>query len=159
MNTILLIFLLLNYQLFATEPTCSNQDEEIKPAHLEEIKKKFNQEIDDHYNRLFKDKKTSAPKREDFVKTYYKSYNDKDAIKVYSSLHNESYKVVYIEYDKNWWGSPYFVEIKNDKITIWADATYYGATSYCFWWEQDKFFYKTSTHMGSKATIRCILTW
>ena len=147
----------MSHPIFATESVCADQDKDIAPAHMREIKKKFDQKIDEHHSRLLQAGKLfpSDRIRENFIKTYYKNYRDDGSIEIYTNPNDTSQKVVYIEYERNWGGTPYFTVIKDDKIVKWVDATYYGAISSCFWWGQDGFFYKTSTRRGSKATIRC----
>ena len=70
---------------------------------------------------------------------------------------NKAQKIVYIEYEKNWWGSLYFTIFKDKKILKWIKTDTYGAITTCVKWNQNNFFYRDSTHMGTKTNNTCLL--
>ena len=146
--------LFLNHETLA-QPVCAEPDKTIDPSHIKEIKKNFDIEIEAHYNRLVK--KGSFPKfeRKKFIQIYYKNYYENKAIEVYSNPRNSSQKIVYIEYDKNWWGSLYFVVFKDKKNLKWTPIPFYGAIIKCVQWDENSFFHESSTHQGSKAKGSC----
>ena len=86
---------------------------------------------------------------------YLKQYENPE-IKVCPNPHNTSQKIVYIEYEKDWWGNLYFAVVQARKILKWIKIETYGATTkYVRWNDEGSFFYKDSTHRGTKTQNTC----
>lgn len=81
--------------------------------------------------------------------------------KIYSNPKDHSEKVVYIEYDKDWWGKLYFAKVEkaSHEIKQWTPIKTYGAIVKCVKWENAKnFLYWDSTHQGTKTKNSCSIT-
>jgi len=89
-------------------------------------------------------------------KTHYLKKYKNPEIFICANPHNVSQKTVYIEYDKNWWGSFYFAVVQNNKILKWIQIKTYGAiVRHVRWNDEKNFFYEDSTHMGTRTHNTC----
>ena len=119
---------------------------------LETFKEKFNEQLNAHYDNLVKSKSLSKSKKAHFLK----QYKNPD-ITVCPNLLNTSQKIIYIEYEKNWWGNLYFTLVKDNEVLKWIKIPTYGAITTYVRWDQNSFFYKNSTHMGTKTQNTCVI--
>ena len=133
-----------------SQSLCMREDTKISSFHLEEIKKKFRKEMNDHYSHLVKSNSISKSKKNKYLKRYRNP-----SIKTYSDPLNRLQKIVYIEYDKNWWGSLYFALFRGKEILKWIKIDTYGAITTCVRWDKKRFFYIDSTHRGTKTKNVC----
>lgn len=128
---------------------CVSGNGEAVAALLKQFKEKFHAELKAHYDSL------SLSESE--KNRYLEEYKNPD-ISVCSNPHDTSQKIVYIEYEKNWWGSLYFAIVKDSKILKWIKMETYGATTKYVRWDDKKiFFYEDSTHMGTKTQNTCFI--
>ena len=130
----------------AQQPFCSTKDITTTPLLLQ----KFNEELTAHYDRLVAQKAISEVEKIEELKKH-----ENPEIKVCPNPQNTAQKTVYIEYEKNWWGSLYFVVVKDHDILKWTEIETYGATTKYVQWNEKGFFYEDSTHMGTKTQNIC----
>ena len=144
------LFLFLGFGTLS-QPLCSKQDKEVNPLYLEEIKKRFHKELDEHYSRLVEAGSLFEVEKDYFLEKYSDPF-----IEMYSNPLNKSQKVIYIEYDKNWWGSLYFAVFENQQISKWIAISTYETTINCVRWNKQSFFYQDSTHQGNVTRNTCV---
>jgi len=107
--------------------------------------------MEDHYDRLVRSNSISL-----FEKAQQLNRYKNPSIKIYSNPQNQSQKIVYIEYEKNWWGRLYFTLFKESSILKWIPIKTHGATTKCVQWKKNGFFYEDSTHRGTKTKNTCL---
>ena len=140
-------------QTFSQPAFCASGTEETKDSLLKRFKENFHQKMKAHYDKLVKEKAISESRKMYYLKKY-----ENPEIKVCPNPHSTSQKIVYIEYEKNWWGSLYFTVVKDDKVLKWVPIETYGAVTESVRWDDEKtFFYKDSTHMGTKTQNTCLI--
>ena len=149
---LLSLIFLFSFDETSSKSLCSQKDMKVISSHLTQIKQKFHEETNNHFKF---DINSLSP--EEFKKRPHLKGYKKPSIKVYSNPRNKLQKIVYIEYEKNWWGSLYFTLFKDEKISKWTKIATHGATTICVRWNEKDFFYEDSTHMGSKTKNTCFL--
>ena len=128
---------------------CVSGSMETEDSLLKQFKEKFNKEKKAHYDSL----SISESEKARYLKAY-----ENPKIAVCANPHDTSQKIVYIEYEKDWWGNLYFATQKDRKILKWIKIETYGATTkYVRWDDEKNFFYKDSTHMGTKTQNTCLI--
>ena len=141
--------LFLTQEVFSQPSFCASENEETEDSLLIHFKERFNEEMKTHYDSL----SISESEKRSYLKQY-----ENPKIIVCSNSDNVSQKIVYIEYEKNWWGSLYFTVVKKRKILKWIKIETYGAiTKSVRWGNTQKFFYEDSTHMGTKTQNTCLI--
>ena len=144
---ILCIMLFLSCAVEAKSSLCRSENINTDSTVVSKLKQRFIEEIGTHYNNL------SISRRQ--KDSYIRRYSNPD-ITVCTNIHKLNQKVVYIEYDRNWWGNLYFVVIKDKKILTWQKINTHGAiTKYIRWRDDKSFFYEDSTHQGSRTRKLC----
>ena len=145
--------LFLTHEALAQSSFCAINNTETEAPLLQKFKENFYHEIKVHYDKLVEKKSISESRAIDAIKKY-----ENPEIKVCPNPHNFSQKIVYIEYEDNWWGSLYFTLVKDGKILKWMKIETYGATTdYVRWNNDGSFFYKDSTHMGTRTHNTCFV--
>ena len=108
------------------------------------------EEIQAHYDNLVQSSSISKKQKQ----TYLKQYENLE-IKVCSNPQNTSQKIVYIEYEKNWWGKLYFTVVNKEEILRWIQINTHGAITKHVRWNENSFFYEDSTHSGTQTQNTC----
>lgn len=145
-------FFLLVPEVWSHHFTCATEDRETEASVLEIFKKKFHEQLEVHYENLVKSGSISKADKA----RYLKQYENPD-IRVCPNPRDISQKVVYIEYEKDWWGSLYFALVKDGKVSKWMAIETYGAITERVKWEEEGFFYEESTHRGTKTQNTCLI--
>ena len=76
-------------------------------------------------------------------------------VRIYPNPKNHNEKIIYIEPEKNWWGFLYFATFNGSKLNEWKQIETYGAITTFVEWRNNGFFYKDSTHSGTKTENFC----
>ena len=128
---------------------CETENVKTEDSLLKQFKEKFNAEIKAHYDSLTISESEKA--------RHLKQYESLE-ITVCPNPHNTSQKIIYIEYEKDWWGSLYFTLVGEGKILKWAKIETYGTITKRVKWNDEKsFFYEDSTHMGTRTHNTCLI--
>jgi len=143
-------FLTSMHQVLSEQPFCSIANMKINPSLLDKLKEKFITEMDAHYSHLVSSGSISQREKVQALKKY-----ENPSIIVCPNPQDPLQKVVYIEYEKNWWGNLYFVILENNKIFQWSAINTHGAITTHVRWNEDSFFYEDSTHSGTKTQNIC----
>ena len=142
------------YEILAESP-CFQADREVLSLHLEKIKKNFYEDLNAHYKLDINNLSAAELKKMPHLKRYRKP-----TIKVFSNPRHQNQKIVYVEYEKNWWGNLYYSLFdKSGKIAKWKKVETHGATTVCIRWKKDgqRFFYEDMTHAGHKTKNICFV--
>ena len=147
---VVLYFLFLISPALSEQSFCATMDTTISTSLLGKFKAKFIEEMTAHYDSLVKSHSISQKQK----KTELKKYENPE-ITICPNPQNKSQKIIYIEYEKNWWGSLYFTVVKKDEIVRWTKMNTHGAITKYVRWNENSFFYEDSTHSGTKTQNTC----
>ena len=136
--------------MLSQQSFCSNKEAKTAAALIEKFKERFMEEIKAHYTRLADSNSISQKQKRQYLKRY-----ENPEVKVCRNPQNASQKVVYIEYEKNWWGKLYFASVSGNEILSWNPINTHGAFVKSVRWEGRSFFYEDSTHSGTKTQNTC----
>lgn len=137
-------------QALAEQSFCSIAGVEVSSSLIDKFKGKFIAEKDAYYSRLVSSNSISQKEKAQALKRY-----SNPSVRVCSNPQNTLQKVVYVEYEKNWWGNLYFAILENDEILKWNAINTYGAVTEYVRWSEGGFFYEDSTHSGAKTQNTC----
>lgn len=142
-------FLFLSFEVLSI-PLCAKKDKEVSSLFLEEVKKRFHKEMDEHYSRFVETGSLYEVEKEYYLEKYADPF-----IEVYSNPNNKSQKIVYIEYNKDWWGSLYFVVFKDQQFLQWTEIELFKVTVTCVQWNEEDFFYQHSIYQEAVKKNTC----
>ena len=138
------------HPILSEQSFCANESMKISSSLLNKVKGKFMEEMQAHYNSLVQSKSISQKQKQMYLKQY-----ENLEIKICSNPQNTSQKIVYIEYEKNWWGRLYFTVFNKNEILRWIQINTHGAITKYVRWNENSFFYEDSTHSGTKTQNTC----
>lgn len=139
------------HPVFSEQTFCSSTaNMRTSTSLLNKFKGKFMEEMQTHYNNLVQSNSISKKQKQ----TYLKQYEHLE-ITVCPNPQSTSQKIVYIEYEKNWWGKLYFTLVNKGEILKWIPIHTHGAITKYIQWSENSFFYEDSTHSGTKTRNTC----
>ena len=147
---VILCILFFTHPVLSTQSFCTAENMEMNASLLNKFKGKFMEEIQAHYDSLVQSHSMSKKQKQISLKQY-----ENPEIKVCSNPQYKSQKVVYIEYEKNWWGRLYFTAVNKGEILRWNQISTHGAVTQYVRWNENSFFYEDSTHSGAKTQNTC----
>lgn len=147
---------IVSYMLFFANPVlseqsfCDTESTKVSSSLLNKFKGKFMEEMRVHYDSLVQSNSISQKQKQIYLKQY-----ENLEIKICSNPQNTSQKIVYVEYEKNWWGRLYFTTVSKNEILRWIQINTHGAITKYVRWNKNIFFYEDSTHSGTKTQNTC----
>ena len=148
---VVLCILFFTHPVFSERSFCSNTaNMKTSTSLLNKFKAKFMAEMQAHYDSLVQSQSISQKQKQIYLKQY-----ENLEIKICPNPQNTSQKIIYIEYEKNWWGKIYFTAVKKDEILRWTQINTHGAITQHIQWNENSFFYEDFTHSGTKTRNIC----
>ena len=147
---IILCMLFFANPVLSKRSFCSAKSMKINSSLLNKFKGKFIEEMRVHYDSLVQSNSISKKQKQIYLKQY-----ENLEVKTCSNPQNTSQKIVYIEYEKNWWGRLYFTAVNKNEILRWTQINTHGAITKYVRWNENSFFYEDSTHSGTKTQNNC----